>query len=72
MMNVFDGQMRNFGANDARVWSLITRSETPSTSLIAIAELVETRKLSCWMSNRMRTSMSRCGRVETSATAQRE
>ena len=24
--------MRNFGADDARVWSLSTRSETPATS----------------------------------------
>ena len=41
--------------------------------LISIEKLVETRKLSCWMSKRMTTSSTRrCGRVETSATAQRD
>ena len=72
MMDVFDGRcailepmMRECGAwvREAKHWQ----------HLIAIAELVETRKLSSWMSKRMtRSSTRRCGRVETSATAQRE
>ena len=32
MMDVFDGRCAIFGADDARVWSLSTRSETPATS----------------------------------------
>ena len=44
-----------------------------SNVLIAIAELVETRKLSSWMSKQITTSSTRrCGPIETSTTAQRE
>ena len=70
-MNVFD---------DAQLWSqrcasveLGYEKRNTGNSLIEFTELVETRKLSCWMSKKVTTStMRRCGRVETSATAQRE
>ena len=63
--------MRNFGADDARLWSPWVREAKHRQHLIAIAELVETRKLSSRMSKRMTTSSTRrCGRVETSTTAE--
>ena len=64
-MRNLESMMRECGAR--------VREAKHRQHLIAIAELVETRKLSSWMSKRMTTSSTRrCGRVETSATAQRD